>query len=149
MKIFTVFLFTLLVSCAQTRPVLNIVEVIDFIDFMQSYEARVDTGAGGSVIHAEKLSVNLKEKLVRFYLRDGSGRLNGPFSSPIVALAKVRSSNGSSSTRPVIKTLVKLGGRKMVAEFSLYDRTQMTHKVLIGRNLLNKNFMVNPDNLQK
>ncbi|RYY16928.1 MAG: hypothetical protein EOO36_10480, partial [Cytophagaceae bacterium] len=48
----------------------------------------------------------------------------------------IRSSNGEVQARYVITTTVRLYGQDFTAEFSLADRSDLRHPVLLGRTLL-------------
>ncbi|RZK61270.1 MAG: hypothetical protein EOO59_05470, partial [Hymenobacter sp.] len=48
----------------------------------------------------------------------------------------IRSSNGEVQARYVIRTVVRLYGQDFTAEFSLADRSDLRHPVLLGRTLL-------------
>ena len=46
--------------------------------------------------------------------------------------------------RPVIKVRCELGGRKFFYQFTISDRKEMKYKVLIGQNILKRNFLLDP-----
>ena len=46
------------------------------------------------------------------------------------------------SYRKVVKAVVKIKNRKIRASFTVADRSNLSFKVLIGRNILRKNFLV-------
>jgi hypothetical protein len=54
----------------------------------------------------------------------------------------IKSSNGSSRVSYVIKTKIELFGKSFDTEFSLTDRSEMKHPILLGRKFLNKGFLV-------
>lgn len=56
---------------------------------------------------------------------------------------QVKSSTGHSEMRVSVLLSVQLAGRKVKAEFTLADRSDMKFKVLIGRKLLRGKFLVN------
>jgi len=87
----------------------------------KKHRARIDTGARTSSIDRR-----LAKKLML---------------GPVLRKMKVKSSIGESF-RPVIKTLVKIKNRKIKASLNLADRTKMKYKILIGRNVLRKNFLI-------
>ena len=60
---------------------------------------------------------------------------------------RVRSSNGQLQYRYLIKTSVIIFGKKYKTEFTLTDRGKMKYPILIGRKLLNKNFVVDVSKL--
>jgi hypothetical protein len=52
------------------------------------------------------------------------------------AQRNIRSSNGEVQSRYVIRTVVRLYGQDFATEFSLADRSDLKHPVLLGRALL-------------
>jgi hypothetical protein len=62
---------------------------------------------------------------------------------PVVRKKVVKSSHGKS-VRPVKKMRFRIDGRQFNASFTIADRKQMKYKVLIGQNVLKKNFLIDP-----
>ena len=89
----------------------------------KEFDARIDTGA-----RLSSIDTNLVAEL-------GLG--------PITRTKKVRSANGKS-LRPVIKIKVKLADREFEEDFTVTDRSHMTFPVLIGRNILEQDFLIDP-----
>jgi len=89
----------------------------------QEVIARIDSGAAISSI-----DVSLAAKLQV---------------GPIIESIKIRSSNGSS-IRPVVKIKVTIQGRKIRGRFTVIDRSHMKYPLLIGRNILQKKFIIDP-----
>ena len=86
--------------------------------------ARIDTGAAKNSIDV-KLAAELKL-------------------GPIIKTKRVRSAEGLSE-RPLIKVALKICDRKFKTLFNLADRTKLRYKVLIGRNILKQNFVIDPN----
>ena len=62
---------------------------------------------------------------------------------PILKTTKVsQSSLKSSVRRPVVKVIVYINGRPYEALANIQDREHMSFPILIGRNIINGNFMV-------
>jgi len=49
----------------------------------------------------------------------------------------------------LIKAGLKIGGRKFKTLFNLADRSKLKYKVLIGRNILKQNFVVDSSKKNK
>ncbi len=98
--------------------------------------AKIDTGARTAALHADKISVIGKR--VRFEI-DGEGH-----TVPIVAVKRVKSSNGSVEKRVVIETEIELGQHRFLTEVTLTDRTDMGVPMLLGRATIKKRFVVHP-----
>jgi hypothetical protein len=98
--------------------------------------AKIDTGARTSALHADEISVTGKR--VRFLI-DGKR-----YAAPLVGHKRVKSSNGHSETRAVIRATVQLGKNTFKTEITLTDRTDMDVPMLLGRNSIKGLFIVNP-----
>lgn len=89
------------------------------------YEARIDTGAKTSSIDKE-----IVEKL-------GLG--------PKVGQKTIRNAHGKT-VRDVIKIDVKIQNRKLKnVKFTVANRKKLTYPVLVGRNIIKRGFIVNPE----
>jgi hypothetical protein len=98
--------------------------------------AKIDTGARTSALHADEIEV--VGKRVRFMIEGKR------FAAPSMGLKRVKSSNGLSETRVVIRATLQLGNIVMKTEITLTDRTDMGVPMLLGRNSLKSLFVVNP-----
>ena len=100
-------------------------------------KAKIDTGARTSALHAN--SIDLYESdggpWVRFDVA-GEGE-NAPWhEAPVADRRSVRSSNGGTELRFVIRTELALGGRAWAANITLTNRERMELPMLIGREAL-------------
>ena len=98
--------------------------------------AKIDTGARTAALHADNIQVRGKQ--VSFTLADA------PHKVALVGLKRVKSSNGISELRPIIKTLIQVGIHRFTIEITLTNRTDMGVPMLLGREALKKRFVVNP-----
>ena len=110
-------------------------------------EAKVDTGAFTSAIHCsdiEEVSLADGSRLIRFQLLDPRHPSNDHqvFEFREYTLRDIKSSFGDVQARYVIRTQIQLFEETIEAEFSLSDRSDLKYPVLIGRALLQKNFLV-------
>ena len=55
----------------------------------------------------------------------------------------VKSSHGST-VRPIKKMRFRMAGRKFNMKFTIADRGKLKYKVLIGQNVLKRNFLIDP-----
>ncbi|MDC5703735.1 ATP-dependent zinc protease [Vibrio europaeus] len=121
--------------------VLGEVEKVIIDSIKQSFDARIDTGAATSSLNAvdiEQFERNGKN-WVRFHLSDGEKELNDTnwIEAPIVRFVKIRqSTNEEVERRAVVELWVKLGKIHEKAQFTLADRSQMSHPVLLGREFI-------------
>jgi len=66
---------------------------------------------------------------------------------PIITTKVVKSAHGNQ-IRPIIEAEIMLAGKKIKSEFTLADRAHMKYKVLIGVNILENGFLVDPSKKQ-
>lgn len=106
----------------------------------QSLNAKLDTGAFTSSIHAEEKELFEREgkKWVRFTVTD-PGTKDSPrvrLEAPLVRIARIKDPGGKSQAREVVKLTFKIGDRKMRGDFTLNNRSNMLSPVLIGRTVI-------------
>lgn len=56
----------------------------------------------------------------------------------------IRSSHGRTR-RPIIKAKVEIKGKTFETEFTIAARSHLTYPALIGKNLLKKGFLIDPN----
>ncbi len=121
--------------------VLGSIEKVTIDSINQTFDARVDTGAATSSLNAvdiEEFERNGKN-WVRFHLSDGKTELDDEnwIEAPIIRFVKIRqSSNDEVERRAVVELWVKLGKIHEKAQFTLADRSQMSHPILLGREFI-------------
>lgn len=119
------------------------VEVVEFTELDVALHARIDTGAKTSALWASKLSVDKNGVLRAVLLDKEHPEYTGKeLSFDEYERTVVSSSNGVAETRYKVKLLVKLAGRNIRASFTLADRSAQVYPVLVGRNVLNRKFIV-------
>ena len=122
----------------------------EFVDFpvlgITGMEAKIDTGAYTSSIHCENITVNYENSKPILYFTiqqtDPKTLRFEDFTSK-----KIKNSFGIMEERYVIKTLVRIGGKKIWLTISLADRDAMRYPVLIGRRLLKGKFLIDANRL--
>lgn len=116
---------------------------------LPTIKAKVDTGARTSALHAfdiETFGPASKPK-VRFAVHPVPGRedLTIPCSALVVDRREVTSSNGEAEMRYVIETLLDVGGgQSWPIEVTLTDRGGMASRMLLGRQALREDVIVQP-----
>jgi hypothetical protein len=134
------------------KAVLGPTAIVSEMESGLKFAARVDTGSKTCSIHAVDLSVmggsdQMQEnvgKLIRFRIanRDGKSRRLTRF---IAEVSLVKSANGAEWRYKVPMTLACEGTERQVL-VSLNDRSEMEYAMLLGRNLLAGNFLVDVGN---
>ena len=109
----------------QGKKIVGLTEKVIVKGTTQTVEllARIDTGATKSSI-----DLALSNQL-------GLG--------PVVDSKLVKSAHGVK-LRPIVRAEIVLGGKTIQAKFTLADRNHMNYSILIGQNILKKNFLVDP-----
>ena len=121
--------------------VLGEIERVTIDSIKQTFDARVDTGAATSSLNAvdiEQFERNGK-KWVRFHLSDDKTPMNDDnwIEAPVLKFVKIRqSTNEEVERRAVVELWVKVGKIHEKAQFTLADRSQMSHPVLLGREFI-------------
>lgn len=98
--------------------------------------AKIDTGARSAALHAD--SIETVGRRVRFTI--GHKR----FAAPLAGHRRVKSSNGLSELRPVVRIMIQLGSRQFKVEVTLTRRTDMGVPLLLGRATISGKYIVHP-----
>lgn len=111
----------------------------DLIDL----DAKIDTGAYTSSLHCHHIE-KIDDSHIRFNLLDPTHDTYNEklFELPIHKEKTVKSSNGITEQRFVVKTKIELMNERYDIELSLTDRSEMNYPVLLGRKLLKGRFLV-------
>ncbi|MDD5178186.1 MAG: RimK/LysX family protein [Candidatus Nanoarchaeia archaeon] len=106
------------------KTIVGIIEDVTLIgkNKRQTFKAKIDTGATRSSMDL-KIATDLKLELTE--------------------TVTIKSAEGSS-TRGIVMAKVIISGRELEAEFTIANRSKMSCPVLIGRNILKENFLVDP-----
>ncbi len=109
-------------------------------------DAKVDTGAFTSAIHYHHAEVIVKDgkKVLHFTLLDPTHPEynDKDFYFDTFTTREIKNSFGQSEERYIIETDITLFGKNYVTEFSLSDRGSLKFPILLGRKLLQKDFVV-------
>ncbi len=112
-------------------------------------KAKIDTGARTSALHAFKLRIRERDGVdhaeFEIHPRQRSTSDAVQVSWPISSWKSVRSSNGTTQRRPVIRTDLAMGERRWPVEITLTNRDEMGFRILIGRAAIRRKFLVNPN----
>ncbi len=106
--------------------------------------AKIDSGARSSSIHAEHVELSSDGKSVRFTTSNYYGE-SVACEALVVRLGHVRSSSGKSRKRIFIETTAEIpGGFRWKILVSLADRSEMLCPMLLGRRALAGYFLIDP-----
>ncbi len=115
---------------------------------IKQIKAKVDTGARTSALHVSNLKIVKRgqTKFAEFTVHPQQHSTNPEIHNrhKISSLRVVKSSNGMTTKRPVIKANIMLGLEKKEIEITLVNRDLMGFRLLLGRTALKPNFIVDP-----
>lgn len=111
-------------------------------DWGLELKAKADTGARSSAVDCSSIEELLDDQ-VRFTLRlSRKTARNLTIVAPIAMRKRVRSSTGHELDRLFVETTLVLGGREKKILVSLTCRKRMIHRMLLGREALANDFLV-------
>jgi len=115
---------------------------------LPAIKAKVDTGAKTSALHAYFVEPfgSPTRRMVRFGVHPIPGRddVEVTCTAEVIDHREVTSSNGESEMRYVIRTGLKLGDRVWPVELTLANRETMSYRMLIGRQAIQDDMLVDP-----
>jgi len=116
---------------------------------LPAIRAKVDTGARTSALHAFHIEPfgSARAPKVRFNIHPIAGRddLTITCSAPVIDRRDVTSSNGETEMRYVIETTLDVGNDiTWPIEITLTDRATMSSRMLLGRQALREDVVVQP-----
>jgi hypothetical protein len=139
--VFLTFLAFLLVGTtgayAGEKTIVGEVEDVILLPWGIKLPARIDTGAATSSLDARDLRV--EGGVADFKLSKKYGGLQ--LRLPIVDWLTIRSSEASEQ-RPIVEVEFCIGSKRIRTRVNLNDRSTVRYPVLIGRNALKENFVV-------
>ena len=133
----SLLLFTPEMASAEEKVTIGTVEDVILLPWSVKLPARVDTGAAKSSLDARELTVH--EDRVEFKLPKKYGELL--LRLPIVEWRHVRTPQGLER-RPVVELEICLGSKRFRTLVNLTDRSMVKYPLILGRNFLKENFLV-------
>jgi len=133
----------------DTKIVIGSIESCDLPEIgINNLQVKIDTGAKTSSLHVDNLGKYMHQgkPWVSFDIHPDVYDIK-KITSCKAALHDVRtikSSNGTSEVRYVIKTLMRLGKYSWPIELTLTNRSDMSYLMLLGREGMGKRILVNP-----
>ena len=122
----------------QSKRVVGQTETVRIAGTPLALPGRVDTGARTTSIHAEAIEIH--GRTVSFQLKDDDGR-RFALERRIVRKATVRNAAGEEE-RVFVELTLEFDGQSKPLLVNLRDRSRMTYPLLLGRNWLNGDFVV-------
>ena len=127
----------------NTQQIIGWREWVEFPEWSLRMRAKADTGARSSAIDCAEI-IELPGNRVRFTVRlDRNDKRLVTLEEPIKQRKHVRSSIGRGHNRIFIETTLRLGQVEKRIIVSLVSRKSMIHRLLLGREALGGDFLVN------
>ncbi|MDO6421165.1 ATP-dependent zinc protease family protein [Saccharophagus degradans] len=129
--------------------IIGSIETCDLPDLgIFDLQIRVDTGAKTSSLHVDNIR-RFKENgrpHVRFDIHPDIYNVESVIeaTAPLKDIRQIKSSNGESQERYVIKTTLVLGDQSWPIELTLTNRSDMTYLMLFGRQGMGDKVLVDP-----
>jgi len=123
-------------------------EFVSFVDWpVRRIRVKIDTGAFTSALDTAGYELmengaGRRTARVRLALNPKKPRRVIEVEAPVTRMALVRSSAGVPEQRPVIATTIRLGPIEKRIEITLARRTGMRVRMLLGRQALSGDFLV-------
>lgn len=140
-------LVTMHVWADSRKRIVGATEVVLVKDVNLSFKARVDTGAKTSSIHAVDIEIDAsgepRGKPVSFYLVTKEGQAR-KVETRVIAFVKIKTSE-KSEHRYVVPLSIKWNDSEKIVPVTLNDRGDMEYRLLLGRNWLQGDFIVDVD----
>ena len=129
--------------------IIGSIEICDLPDMgINQLEVRVDTGAKTSSLHVDHMEkfTRAGKPWVRFDIHPDVHNVDRSISceAPLSDIRRVKSSNGESEQRYVIKTTIRLSNQSWPIEITLTDRSDMSYLMLLGREGMGDKVLVDP-----
>ncbi len=120
------------------------IERVEVDDTGLTVKARIDTGAKTSSLHAEELVEFERDgkTWVRFKFDPGEKTPAVTIEKPVVRKVRIKQHLDDYQRRYVIKLRLRMGELEEIIEVSLSDRSDFEYPILIGRNFLTDNAVV-------
>ncbi|MDJ0669213.1 MAG: RimK/LysX family protein [Desulfobacterales bacterium] len=128
----------------QGMRIIGEVEPVTIVKAGLTLPARIDTGATTSSLDARDIERFERDgkKWVRFILLDRRSGKKVKVEGRLTRTVEITRHGTDPQYRPVVKLKAILGQAELYREFSLTDRSAFTYPVLIGRNFLQGEFIV-------
>lgn len=130
------------------KTVIGRLERVDIPEWeLYDIEAKIDTGAYTSSVHCHHIQLDSDNSMVEFKLLDPTNDSynNRTLKMPVYDTHQVKSSNGISENRIIVKTSIVITATEIETQLSLTNRSEMKYPLLIGRRLLKGRFLVDVD----
>lgn len=129
----------------NTLPIVGGVEALYLVPMKTPFHARMDTGAETSSLDVRNARPFERdgEKWISFDVVNRKNDEKYHFEKPLKRRTTIVRT-GKKERRYVVQMGIKMGEELINAEFTLNDRSRFDYQILIGRNILNGRFVIDP-----
>lgn len=134
----------------QKKSTITVIGRLEKIDLpglsLTDLDAKIDTGAYTSSLHCHNIDLFTRDgkNWVQFNVLDPEHPEyeNKKYECPVHKIKSVKSSNGITEERVIIKQQTVIHNQNLPIQLSLTNRSEMKYPVLIGRRFLKNRFIV-------
>lgn len=128
----------------DSRLTVGIVETVRIEPGSILLEAKVDTGADTTSLHARNVTKFSRDGRDWVRFETGGKSESTVIERPVTRMIRIRRSGTEKERRPVVMLRICVGTLLINAEVNLADRTGMSYPILLGRKLLAGRMTVDP-----
>ncbi|WP_320006007.1 RimK/LysX family protein [Maridesulfovibrio sp.] len=104
-------------------------------------EAKMDTGADSSSLHATDITIDKNNKTTSFTITDQHGK-SQRITCPYARIVRIKKRPSGYQRRPVIPVQLHIGAKEFDALVNLTDRSHFSYKMLVGRKELRHGILI-------
>lgn len=129
-------------SSSSTKKIIGSVELVRVVTDDIVLTSRIDTGAETTSINAIDIQLFERDGREFVHFRLSEDENSSVIDKPVLKYVKIKRHAEESQTRPVVKLRLVLGDFNQVVLVTLTDRSKFEFPLLIGRNFLRDNYLV-------
>lgn len=146
-----ILVFSFMLICVVTAYPANAKEVVGWVEKVKIYpgelavKAKVDSGAKTSSLNCQCYNFFKRDgkEWVKFTVVNEAGEAT-ELEQPVIRIAQIKRHYGEKQERPVVKLGLCLANVYKETEFTLIDRSGLNYQVLVGRQFLEEDFLIDP-----
>ena len=146
-KLYLPLILLLLVTtlAAHAKEVVGWVEKVKIYPGDLLVKAKIDSGAKTSSLNCKCFNFFQRDgkQWVKFTVVNYQGEVT-QLEQPVVRIANIKRHFGEKQERPVVKLGLCLANTYKETEFTLIDRSGLNYQVLVGRQFLEEDFLIDP-----
>lgn len=135
-------------TAAAEKKIIGWIERVSLAAEGLILEAKIDTGADFSSVHAEEIRYFTRDgrRWVEFALRDRNNASH-ILQRRLERMARIKKKTEGFQERPVVTLQVCVGDTRHPAQVNLAQRGHFKYPLLLGRSFLDSHFLVDPSTM--